>query len=79
MERIRYWIYELWYKYKSWRFERKCIKHLGMKPTKMYVSEEAYDALLKEINAPPDPEKIKRFEEIMQRPAPWDDDYECTK
>jgi hypothetical protein len=68
----------LWYKYKSWRWERKCIKHLGMKPEKIYVSQEAYDELVRRINEPPDPERFKRLREIMQKPAPWDDDYEQT-
>ena len=66
----------LWYKYKSWRWERKCIKHLGMKPTKMYVSQEAYDALVEAINKPPDPEKVERLREIMNKKAPWDELWE---
>ena len=62
----------LWHKYKEWRWERKCIKHLGMKPTKMYVSQEAYDALVEAINKPPEyNEKIAR---VLSRRAPWDDD-----
>lgn len=65
----------LWYKYKEWRYERRCIKHLGMKPQKMYVSKEAYDALVEAINKPPDPEAQERFRKILQRKAPWDDDY----
>jgi len=47
-----------------------------MKPQKIYVSKEAYDELIKAINAPPDPERVKRLKEIMSKPAPWDDDYE---
>ena len=62
----------LWHKYKEWRWERKCIKHLGMKPTKMYVSQEAYDTLIEAINKPPQyNEKIAR---VLSRRAPWDDD-----
>jgi hypothetical protein len=64
----------LWYKYKEWRYERKCIKHLGMKPQKIYVSKEAYDELVRRINEPPDPAVIERFKEIMNRKAPWDED-----
>ena len=71
-----YFPLKLWYNYKSWRWERRCIKHLGMKPQKIYVSKEAYDELIKAINAPPDPERVKRLKEIMSKPAPWDDDYE---
>ena len=62
----------LWYRYKSWRWERKCIKHLGMKPTKMYVSKEAYDALIEVINAPPDPERVAKIRRVLERKAPWD-------
>ena len=62
----------LWYRYKSWRWERKCIKHLGMKPTKMYVSKEAYDALIEVINAPPDPERMAKIRRVLERKAPWD-------
>jgi hypothetical protein len=63
----------LWYKYKSWRYERKCIKHLGMKPTKMYVSQEAYDKLIEIINRPPDPEVVEKLKKLMSRKAPWDE------
>lgn len=66
-------LWSLWYRFQDWRFERKCLKHLGIKPTKMYVSQEAYDALTKAINKPPDPEKVKRLREIMNKPAPWDE------
>ena len=44
-----------------------------MKPQKMYVSKEAYDALVEAINKPPDPEKVERLREIMNKPAPWDE------
>lgn len=63
----------LWYRYKEWRYERKCLKHLGIKPTKMYVSEEAYDKLHELINKPPDPKVVERLKEIMNRRAPWDE------
>ena len=69
---MKYFLLSLWHKYKSWRWERKCIKHLGMKPTKMYVSKEAYDELVRRINEPPDPEKVARLREIMNRKAPWE-------
>jgi hypothetical protein len=63
----------LWYRYKEWRYERKCLKHLGMKPQKMYVSKEAYDALVEAINKPPDPETIEKLRKLMNRRAPWDE------
>jgi uncharacterized protein (DUF1778 family) len=40
----------------------------------MYVSKEAYDALIEVINQPPDPERQKRFKEILNRKAPWDNE-----
>jgi uncharacterized protein (DUF1778 family) len=39
----------------------------------MYVSKEAYDKLIEVINTPPDPEKVKRLKEIMNRRAPWNE------
>jgi len=64
----------LWYKFQEWRYERKCLKHLGIKPTKMYVSKEAYDTLIEAINNPPDPKKVERLREIMNKPGPWGDE-----
>lgn len=66
-------LWSLWYRFQDWRFERKCLKHLDIKPTKMYVSKEAYDTLMEAINKPPDPEKVKRLREIMQKPSPWNE------
>lgn len=64
----------LWYKFQEWRYERKCLKHLGIKPTKMYVSQEAYDALVEAINKPPDPKVVERLREIMQKHSPWNEE-----
>ena len=64
----------LWYNYKSWRYERLCLKHLGMKPQKMYVSKEAYDKLVKVINTPPNPETVEKLKKLMSRKAPWDEE-----
>lgn len=74
MGKIKHWFWSLWYKYKEWRFERKCINYLGMKPTTIFVSEEQYDALIEAINKPPDPEVLERFRQIMSKKAPWDDE-----
>jgi uncharacterized protein (DUF1778 family) len=49
------------------------MKHLGMKPTKTYLSQRDFDALIERINAPPDPKVMERFREIMNRKAPWDE------
>jgi hypothetical protein len=69
---VRNLILNLWYKYKEWRYNRLCMKHLGMKPTKMYVSKEAYDELVRRINEPPDPKVMERFREIMNRKFLWE-------
>jgi hypothetical protein len=62
-----------WYKYKSWQYERKCLKYFGAKPETIYVSAEDYDSLLKRLNEPPDPEAMKRIKEIMEKVTPWKD------
>ena len=67
----------LWYRYKEWRYERKCIKHLGMKPIKMYVTKEQYDALVERLNEPPDPEAMEKIRRVLERKAPWDDVNDC--
>jgi hypothetical protein len=61
----------LWYRYEEWRFERKCLKHLGIKPEKVYVSKETYDFLIEKINNP-DPEQIESLKRILNRRAPWE-------
>ena len=66
-------LWSLWYRYKEWRFERRCIKHLGMKPQKMYVTKEQYDALIKAINAPPDPESMAKIRRVLEKKAPWEE------
>lgn len=38
----------------------------------MYVSKEAYDALIEVINAPPDPERMAKIRRVLERKAPWD-------
>lgn len=70
---MKNFLLNLWYDYKYWRYEQKCIKHLGMRPTKMYVSKEAYDAIQKRLAEPPDPKAVERFREIMNRRSPWDE------
>lgn len=67
-------LWSLWYRYKEWRYERKCLKHLGIKPTKMYVTKEQYDALIKRINAPPDLESMAKIRKVLERKAPWDNE-----
>ena len=63
----------LWYGYTSWRYEQKCLKYFGCKPETIYVSKEAYEALVERLNEPPDPKVMERFREILNRRSPWDD------
>jgi uncharacterized protein (DUF1778 family) len=49
------------------------MKHLGMKPTKTYLSQRDFDELVRRINEPPDPKVMERFREILNRKAPWDE------
>ena len=69
---MKNFLWSLWYRYKEWRYERKCIKYLGMKPQKMYVSKETYDFLIEKINNP-DPEQIESLKKLLQRKSPWDE------
>jgi hypothetical protein len=69
---MRNFFLSLWYKYKSWRYERKCIKYFGAKPEKIYVSQYDYDALIESINNP-DPEQIESLKKLLQRPSPWNE------
>jgi hypothetical protein len=70
---MRNFFVSLWYDYKSWRYERLCMKHLGMKPTKMYLSQRDYDELVRRINEPPDPKTIESLRKLLERRAPWDE------
>ena len=70
---MRNFLLSLWYKWKEYQYERKCIKHLGMKPQKMYVSKEAYDELVRRINNP-DPEQIESLRKLMSRKSPWNEE-----
>lgn len=64
----------LWYQYKHWRYERRCLKYFGAKPETIYLPKEDYDALVEQLNKAPDPKAIERFKQIMERKAPWDED-----
>ena len=67
-------LHKLWDDYKSWRYERRCIKYLGVKPTKLYVSKEDYDALVKAINFDANPEVQKSIQKLLERKSPWNND-----
>lgn len=45
---------------------------LTEEPEKIILPVEDYDALVERLNQPPDPEAQKRFQEILNRKAPWD-------
>ena len=61
---------KFWY----WQYERRCMKHLGIKPTKTYLSQRDYDSLVERLNEPPDPKVMERFREILNKKSPWDED-----
>ena len=71
--KMKNFIFSLWYRYKDWEYERKCIKHLGMKPTKIYLSQEDFDALVERLELPSEAtmESIKR---LVNRKAPWEEE-----
>ena len=69
---MRNFFLSLWYKYKSWRYERKCIKYFGAKPETIYVSQEDYDELVRRINEPP--QYNENLAKLLQRKAPWDEE-----
>ena len=50
----------------------KWMTYFGAKPETMYVSQEAYDELVRRINEPPDPEQIESLKKLMNRKAPWE-------
>jgi hypothetical protein len=62
----------LWYRWKDYQYERKCIKYFGAKPEKIYLSQRDYDALVEKINNP-DPEQIESLRKLLNRRAPWDE------
>ena len=70
---MRNFFVSLWRDYKYWRYERLCMKHLGMKPTKMYLSQRDYDELVRRINEPPDPKTIESLRKLLERRTPWDE------
>jgi hypothetical protein len=69
---MKNFFFNLWYDYKSWRYQRLCMKHLGMKPTKMYVSKEAYDELVRRINEKP--KFNQKIYDLMSKKSPWDEE-----
>jgi hypothetical protein len=69
---MRNFLLSLWYRWKDYQYERKCIKYFGAKPEKIYVSQCDYDALIESINNP-DPEQIESLRKLMNRKSPWNE------
>jgi hypothetical protein len=69
---MRNFFLSLWYKWKEYQYERRCIKYLGMKPQKMYVSQEAYDELVRRINEKP--KFNQKLYDLMSKKSPWDEE-----
>jgi hypothetical protein len=69
---MRNFLLSLWYRWKDYQYERKCIKYFGAKPEKIYLSQRDYDALVERINNP-NPEQIESLRKLMNRRAPWDE------
>jgi hypothetical protein len=65
-------LWSLLSKFRYWQYERRCMKHLGMKPTKMYVSKEAYDELVRRINEKP--KFNQKIYDLMSKKSPWDEE-----
>lgn len=47
---------------------------LAQEPEKTTLSAENFDALVKLLDQPPDPEIVERLKQIMNKLAPWDND-----
>lgn len=70
---MKNFILSLWYRYKDWEYERKCIKHLGMKPTKIYLSQRDFDSLQERLSEPP--KFNQNLYDLMNRKSPFEDEY----
>jgi len=53
----------------KWEFEKFWGK--GAKPEKIILPKEQFDALVERLNAPPDPEVVKKIKRVLSRKAPW--------
>jgi hypothetical protein len=69
---MKNFLLNLWYDYKSWRYDRLCMKHLGMKPTKTYLSQRDYDELVRRINEKP--KFNQKIYDLMSKKSPWDEE-----
>lgn len=69
---MRNFFLSLWYKYKEWNYERKCIKYFGVKPEIIVLSQKNYDSLVEKLNEPP--EYNENLSKLLQKKAPWEID-----
>lgn len=44
-------------------------------PERIVLPQRDYDALVERLNEPPDPEAVESIRKLLNRKAPWDDDY----
>jgi hypothetical protein len=70
---MRNFFVSLWYDYKSWRYERRCLKYFGCKPETIYISKETYDEIQKRLSEPTDPKTIEKIKQLLERRSPWDE------
>jgi hypothetical protein len=70
---MRNFFVSLWYDYKEWRYERRCIKYFGAKPDTIYISKEAYDEIQKRLSEPTDPKSIEKLKQLLERRSLWDE------
>jgi len=73
------WYHEYIYPYDDWfvpSISKERRMRLAQEPEKIILSPENFDALVERLNEPPDPERIEKIKRVLQRKAPWDDDYE---
>lgn len=74
IQRIRDLFTSIGARWKHWQYERECLKYFGAKPETVYLSKEDYDALVKRLKEPPNPETIRKIKELMKRTPPWEND-----
>ena len=44
-------------------------------PESIILSQRDFDALTERLTQPPDPEAMESIRKVLERVAPWDDDY----
>lgn len=57
-----------------WAFEEYWGKG-SYPPERIVLPQKDFDALVERLDSPPDPEAVESIRKILNRKAPWDDDY----